>query len=141
MVMKQTHIFRAKCKEAKLRITPQRVLIYESLANDKSHPSTDIVFRRVREKNPNISLDTVNRTLLSFVDMGILKIVGCYGRSKRFDPDIGNHHHFQCLKCGKIVDFYNKKFDILELPKDIKNKFTVTGKKVFLEGICNYCRK
>lgn len=134
-------IFRTKCREENLKITPQRMIILESLINDKSHPSADIVFQRVRKKIPNVSFDTVNRTLLSFVDMGLLKVVEGYGRPKRFDPDTDNHHHFQCLKCNKIIDFNDRSFDAIEVPAAIKNKFTITGKKVVLEGLCDSCSK
>lgn len=134
-------IFRAKCRESNLKVTPQRTIIFESLADDKGHPSADIVFQRVRKKIPNISFDTVNRTLLSFVDLGLLKVVEGYGRPKRFDTDVDSHHHFQCLSCNKIIDFCDKTLDAVEVPKDIKSRFTITGKKVVLEGLCDLCRK
>ena len=134
-------VFRNKCREANLKITPQRTIIFDALINDKGHPTADIVFQRVRKKIPNISFDTVSRTLLSFVDMGLLKVVEGYGRPKRFDTDMGSHHHFQCLKCNKIIDFCNTGFDTLEIPKDIKSRFTVTGKKIVLEGLCDSCRR
>ena len=133
--------FYAKCKEADLKITPQRVIIYEVLADDKNHPSADAVFKKVREKIPNISFDTVNRTLLSFAEIGLLKVVEGYGCPKRFDTYTEGHHHFQCLECNKIVDFDSPNFDSLKIPEDIKNKFTITGKKVVLEGVCESCRK
>jgi Fur family peroxide stress response transcriptional regulator len=134
-------IFYLKCKEGGLKITPQRTTIYESLINDKGHPSADAIFHKVRDKISNISFDTVNRTLLSFVDIGLLKVVEGYGRPKRFDPDIDNHHHFQCIKCNKIIDFNNEDFDALEVPREIKSRFVITGKKVVLEGICDSCKK
>jgi len=134
-------VFRNKCREANLKITPQRTLIFDALVNDKGHPTADIVFQRVRKKIPNISFDTVSRTLLSFVDMGLLKVVEGYGRPKRFDTDLDSHHHFQCLKCNKIIDFCNTGFDALEIPKEIKRRFTVTGKKVVLEGLCDSCKR
>ncbi|MBM3244718.1 MAG: transcriptional repressor [Candidatus Omnitrophica bacterium] len=134
-------IFRNKCREANLKITPQRTIIFDALVNDKGHPTADIVFRKVRKKIPNISFDTVSRTLLSFVDMGLLKVVEGYGRPKRFDTDLDSHHHFQCLKCNKIIDFCNTGFDSLEIPKEIKSRFTVTGKKVVLEGLCDSCKR
>lgn len=140
-VMNAAEIFRSKCREKNLKVTPQRTIIFESLSEDKSHPTADIVFQKVRKKIPNISFDTVNRTLLSFVDMGLLKVVEGYGRPKRFDTDAENHHHFQCLKCNKIIDFCNTGFDALEIPKEIKNRFTVTGKKVVLEGLCDACKR
>lgn len=133
--------FRDKCREANLKITPQRMIIYESLIDDEGHPTADIIFKRVRKKAPNISFDTVNRTLLSFVDMGLLRVVEGYGRPKRFDPDTESHHHFQCLKCNKIIDFCDQALDAIEVPRDILNRFTVTGKKVVIEGLCDACRK
>ncbi|MHB8155312.1 MAG: Fur family transcriptional regulator [Candidatus Omnitrophota bacterium] len=134
-------IFRNKCREVNLKITPQRTIIFDALVNDKGHPTADIVFQRVRKKIPNISFDTVSRTLLSFVDMGFLKVVEGYGRPKRFDTDTDNHHHFQCLKCNKIIDFCDTTLDAIEIPKDIKSRFTVTGKKVVLEGLCDSCKR
>lgn len=134
-------LFHKKCKEANLKITPQRTIIYEALFNDKGHPSADVIFQKVREKVPHISYDTVNRTLLSFVGIGLIKMVEGYGRPKRFEPDTGSHHHFQCVKCNKIIDFYDKALNAIEIPKDIKNKFTVTGKKVVIEGLCDSCKK
>jgi len=136
-----SEIFRAKCREKSLKITPQRTTIFEALACDRCHPTADIVFQKVRKKIPNISFDTVNRTLLFFVDIGLLKVVEGYGRPKRFDTDTDSHHHFQCIKCNKIIDFCNTGFDTLEIPKDIKNRFTVTGKKVVLEGFCDACKR
>ncbi|MFA4991057.1 MAG: Fur family transcriptional regulator [Candidatus Omnitrophota bacterium] len=134
-------VLRNKCREANLKITPQRTIIFDALVNDKGHPTADIVFQRVRKKIPNISFDTVSRTLLSFVDMGLLKVVEGHGRPKRFDTDLDSHHHFQCLKCNKIIDFCNTGFDALEIPKEIKSRFTVTGKKVVLEGLCDSCKR
>ncbi len=134
-------VFQQKCKEGKLKLTPQRIAIYQSLLNDKEHPCANTVFQKIRERIPNISFDTVNRTLLSFVDLGILKVVEGYGRPKRFDPDTDSHHHFQCLKCNRITDFYDKTFDAIAVPKDLKSKFMITGKKVVLEGVCQLCRK
>lgn len=140
-VLDADKIFHNKCREANLKITPQRTIIFDALMNDKGHPTADIVFQKVRKKIPNISFDTVSRTLLSFVDMGLLKVVEGYGRPKRFDTDTDSHHHFQCLKCNKIIDFCDTSFDAIEIPKDIKSKFTVTGKKVVLEGLCDSCKR
>lgn len=136
-----SEMFRNKCREANLKITPQRMIIFNALVDDKGHPTADIVFQRVRKKIPNISFDTVSRTLLSFVEMGLLKVVEGYGRPKRFDTDTDSHHHFQCLKCNKIIDFCDTGFDTMEIPREIKNRFTITGKKVVLEGLCDACKK
>jgi Fur family transcriptional regulator, peroxide stress response regulator len=136
---KSLDIFKAKCRENNLRITPQRIAIYEIVKDDYSHPSADDVYKKIKGEFSNISFDTVNRTLLSFVDSGILKLAESYGRRKRFDSDIGSHHHLSCIKCGKIIDFIDKDFDGLKIPGSIENKYTVLGKRVVLEYICDKC--
>jgi Fur family peroxide stress response transcriptional regulator len=131
--------FLEKCRENGLKITPQRVAIYEELTRVKEHPSADLLHRRLKKTFPNISLDTVNRTLLTFSQIGIIRVVEGYGQPKRFDYNVESHHHFRCIRCDSIVDFYDKSLDDLKVPKEILRKFTVYNKKLVLEGICDRC--
>ena len=133
-------IFRDKCKENNLRITPQRTVIYKELSKSKEHPSADMIFKKVRSTFPDISFDTVNRTVLTFSRIGLIHIVEGHGDSKRFDPDIDNHHHFRCVKCNSIIDFHDTSYDRLKIPQEIENQFTVIRKKVCIEGVCKKCR-
>ena len=133
--------FWLKAKENGLRITPQRTAILQELLTAKDHPTADDIYKRIVKKIPNISFDTVNRTLLTFSKIGITKIVEGYGQAKRYDPDMGIHHHFRCIPCGSITDFYNKDYDNIAVPSEINKRFTVTGKKVVLEGLCGKCGK
>lgn len=133
--------FREKCKENNLKVTPQRIVIYKELLESKDHPNAEVLFKRVKNIIPDISLDTVNRTLLTFSRIGIVNIVEGYGEPRRFDPDIKNHHHFRCVKCDSIIDFDYQPYDDILVPGDIKKRFIVLNKKVLLEGYCNKCRK
>jgi Fur family peroxide stress response transcriptional regulator len=133
--------FREKCREHSLKVTPQRTLIYKELLKSKDHPNADVLFSRVNKIFPDISLDTVNRTLLTFHNIGIVNIVEGYGDPRRFDPDIENHHHFRCVKCNSITDFDYNLYDNLKVPEEIQKKFFVLNKKVLLEGYCDKCRK
>jgi len=133
-------LFREKCKMHDLRITPQRIVVYQELLKSKDHPSAEVLFQRVRNIIPDISLDTVNRTLLTFSKIGIIHIVEGYGEARRFDPDIENHHHFRCVNCNSIIDFEYKPYDDIIVPGDLKKRFTVLDKKVLLEGYCDKCR-
>jgi Fur family peroxide stress response transcriptional regulator len=132
--------FESACREHGLSITPQRVAIYRELISSPEHPSAVMIFNKVREYYANISLDTVNRTLLTFEKIGLAKVVENGGDPKRFDPNLEPHHHFRCIRCGKIVDFKNESFDALEIPPELKERFLVTTKIVHLEGLCEECR-
>lgn len=133
--------FRRLSKENGLRVTPQRAAIFLELLRAKDHPAADDVYRRIVKTIPNISFDTVNRTLATFARIGLTKVVEGYGQAKRYDPDLGAHHHFRCVRCARIIDFHNEDYDAIAVPPEIGERFTVTGKKVVLEGLCGRCGK
>lgn len=128
------------CKKNNLKVTPQRMTIYNILQKNKKHPSADSIYQEVKKQFPSISYDTVNRTLMTFSDLDIINIVEAHGASRRFDPGTENHHHFHCSKCNAIIDFYCKDFDRLKIPENIQKKFTIQNKRIVLKGLCNKCK-
>jgi len=133
-------LFREKCKKNNLKITPQRIFIYRELLKSKDHPNAEALHKRIKKIIPDISLDTVNRTLLTFSKIGIVKNVEGYGEPRRYDPNIENHHHFRCVNCNSLIDFDYKPYDDIIIPGDIKKRFSVLNKKILLEGYCDKCR-
>ena len=133
--------FTDTCKKHNLKVTPQRMTIYTELIKSKNHPSAEMIFQRVRKQFPHMSFDTVNRTLFTFSEIGLVDIVEAHGRPRRFDPDMSMHHHFHCIKCGNIIDLNCDAFNSLEIPENIERKYTVIRKRVVLKGICDKCSK
>ena len=133
--------FKRKCRKHRLKITPQRIVIYEELVQSKQHPSTESIFRLVREKFPHISIDTVNRTMLTFSEIGLVDVVEVIGGPRRYDPNLTPHNHFHCVSCDEIIDFYGKKRDEIAIPDQIEKKCTVYSKRVVLTGLCEKCSK
>jgi Fur family peroxide stress response transcriptional regulator len=137
----KTHAFLQICQEHHLKVTPQRVAIYQELLNSDTHPTADAIYQIVKKEYPNISFDTVNRTLLTFAEIGIVDVVEIFGGAKRFDPNVTNHHHLHCTQCGKIIDFQNRAYDNLKVPEGVHEQFQVISKRVVLKGICRACHK
>ena len=133
--------FHIKCRKAGLRITPQRTAIYKTLLESAVHPSVDMVFRKVREIFPAISLDTVNRTLRTLSEIGAASVVKDSDNIKRFDGNLDSHQHFKCIKCRRIIDFCHKPFDNIPIPKGLVRGLTILRKTVYFEGICDLCAK
>ncbi|MFH2219829.1 MAG: transcriptional repressor [Pseudomonadota bacterium] len=133
-------LFVDTCKNCNLKVTPQRISIYRELVKSKNHPSTDGMYQVVRKEFPNISFDTVHRTLLTFSEIGVVDVVEGFGGSKRFDPDVTDHHHLHCMVCGGITDFIHEEYNNLNIPEEIQERFTVVGKRVVLKGICKKCK-
>lgn len=140
--MKDTYLYcKEKLEEKGLRITPQRLSIFCCLVNTKSHPSAEVVYKTVRKQFPNISFDTVNRTMLCFLENGLIKMVESGYGPRRYDADLKQHYHFRCLECKKIIDFESPEYDNINIPEDIKKRFKVYNQKIILEGICPDCLK
>jgi Fur family peroxide stress response transcriptional regulator len=129
------------CHDNNLKVTPQRVAIYSELLHLNTHPTADEIYQIVKKQYSNISFDTVNRTLLTFAQIGVVDIVEIFGGAKRFDPDVKSHHHLHCIQCGKIFDFFSREFDELEVPNEVLKQFQVKSKRVVLRGICKDCQE
>ena len=136
---KKTAWFTSLCRERGLKVTPQRIAIYRELVKTNEHPSAEMLCEKVRQVFPSISLDTVNRTLLTLNDIGAAFIVEGSGDAKRFDGGLDEHQHFKCVKCKRVVDFYHEPFDNITVPAEIEGRFTILRKSVYLEGVCDLC--
>lgn len=129
-----------KIIKAGLKVTHQRIAILGELADNHDHPTADAIYKKIKQKLPSISFDTVNRTLISFAQSGVIKVAEVQGGAKRYDPMTGPHHHFHCVRCSRIIDFINKEYDRIKLPESITNKHQVLGQKIVLDGICQDCK-
>lgn len=133
--------FSQSMRDSGVRLTPQRLEIFRVVAGTGDHPDAETVFRRVRERMPTISLDTVYRTLWMLNDAGFITTLGLQRGRARFDGNASPHHHFVCTKCGMVADFYSSDFDSLEVPAGLENIGDVTTRNVQLRGICSRCKE
>ena len=65
-------IFEEFCKAKGLKVTYQRLEIFNILANSYDHPSAEDIYKKVKPKIPTISFDTVYRTLALFDSYGLI---------------------------------------------------------------------
>jgi len=133
--------FLNQCRKFKLKITPQRIVIYKAVSRSHHHPDSTEIYKIVKKEFPSITFDTVHRTLLTFSEFNLIAAVEGSDNSKRFDPNIVNHHHLICEECGTIIDFQREEFDKLKVPDTMLHDFHVTRKRVIIAGICKACQK
>jgi Fur family transcriptional regulator, peroxide stress response regulator len=131
--------FEDACRRANLKITHQRLEIFRELAKAIDHPSAETLYKRLQEKLPTLSLDTVYRTLATFEDNGLISRVETVKSQARFEAEMSEHHHLICSKCGKITDFEWTSFRGVDLPDEISHWGSINKKNVILRGICNQC--
>jgi Fur family transcriptional regulator, peroxide stress response regulator len=129
------------CRQHGLKLTPQRIEIYKTLLASKEHPSAETVYKKIHQNLPNVSFDTVNRTLNTLCDVGAAFIVEGSGDVRRFDGNCENHQHYKCVKCKKIFDFSHENFDNIKVPEAITGEFKVLRATVYIEGLCKSCQE
>ena len=97
-------VFIGKCRGVGLNVTPQRLSVFKAMMNDKSHPNPETIYKRIKEENPTISFATVYKTLETFEQKGIIKLVTPLHNTVRYDSMLQQHHHIVCVQCKKVID-------------------------------------
>ena len=133
--------FEQVCRDAGIRLTPQRMQVFRELAQTGDHPSAEMVYQRVRERMPTVSLDTVYRTLWLLNDHELITTLGTSRERTRFDANLSRHHHFVCVRCGMTRDFYSEELDDLKLPSSARALGQVVTTLVEARGICRECSR
>ena len=140
-VNERLHDFQEACKRMGLKVTHQRLEIFKAVVVTDEHPDAITVHKRVKKKIPTISLDTVYRNLKTMAEHGVLAIVGTSKEHLRFDANLGQHHHFTCVKCGAIKDFTSGLLAGLQIPDEAKGFGMPLSLQVEVKGVCSNCRK
>ena len=127
-----------KLKEKGLKVTPQRIAIYNAVVNLENHPTAENIVDLIKTDYPSISVGTVYKVLNVFVDTGLLKKVKSEKDVMRYDAMLEHHHHLYCIDTDRIEDYEDQQLDVLVKEyfkeKKIKNfeiedfKLQITGK-------------
>ncbi len=130
----------AALKECGLKVTPQRIAVYDAVINLNNHPTVENITEFIQGNHPNIATGTVYKTLETLVKCGIIKKVKTDIGIMRYDAITEKHHHLYCSDSDRIEDFYDNElneildnylikkkipnFSILDIKLQIIGKFT-----------------
>ena len=96
---------REQLQEKGLKITHQRVAIFDAIVELDNHPTAEDITAFIKPNHPNISIGTVYKVLDTFVENNLLKKVKTDKDIMRYDPHLTNHHHLYCTETNRIEDF------------------------------------
>lgn len=120
-----------------MRSSKQRDKILEVLRASCDHPTADVIYERVKESIPNISLGTVYRNLGQLKDEGMITIVESSDTKVHYEGNLEEHIHFLCKSCYNITDVFCE----TQIPKALDDMgLHVESQKTVYYGICNHCR-
>ena len=133
----QMQFFREQLKSKGLKVTPQRVAIYEAVAELHNYFTAENIIEYIKSNHPNISVGTVYKVLDSLVENNLLRKVKNEKDIMRYDAVLAHHHHLYCSETERIEDFEDPQLDqfISEYfkKKKIKN-FKVQDIKLQITG-------
>ncbi|HEY3426492.1 MAG TPA: transcriptional repressor [Negativicutes bacterium] len=121
------------------KVTPQRLAIYQVLANTKAHPSAEMIFTQLQPSYPTMSLATVYKTIEILKEIGLVQILNVGEDSFRYDANINSHCHICCTSCGRVDDLEG--IDSADLVAKVaeKSEYRLTGQQFYFYGACPEC--
>jgi Fe2+ or Zn2+ uptake regulation protein len=126
-------------RERGLKVTPQRMCIFDVLHGNRVHPTAEAVFEEARRRMPTLALKTVYQTLNDLREMGEIQQLDLGTGAGRFDPNVDDHHHLVCVACGSVRDLYAD-FPGVAVPELEAKGFSATSAEVVFRGLCAECQ-
>ncbi len=128
-------------KTNKLKVTPQRLAIYNYLVNTTSHPTVETIYNDLRDDFPAMSLATVYKTVASLRDAHLIKEFNVSEDSNRYDANIDKHSHVICTKCHSVTDYFGN-IDLKKHINDLEDLsgYSIDAYDINFYGICDKCK-
>ena len=128
-------------KSKGLKLTPQRIAVYEYLLGTSEHPSAEIIYSRLIEKFPTMSLATVYKSLKTLCEVELVQEINLGEGNFRYDAHIRDHAHFQCTSCSKVVDMMDVSTSNMLLEASRNSEFIIESSKLYFFGKCRHCKE
>lgn len=126
-------------KSKGIRVTPQRMAVFQVLEKAGCHLSVDAVYEEVKKTIPNISLATVYSILEFFRDKSMLTEIKIDFEKSFYEFRTDAHHHFMCTECKQILDI-DIPFCGTLCAKSVEGH-KITDFQGYFYGICKKCQK
>jgi Fur family transcriptional regulator, ferric uptake regulator len=103
------------CHDRSMRMTEQRRIIAQVIADSVDHPDVEELYRRAAAVDNRISIATVYRTVKLFEDAGILERHEFRDGRARYEEASDEHHdHLIDLNSGEVIEFRNEDIERLQ---------------------------
>lgn len=126
------------CQKLGLKLTNQRIEIYKELLLATDHPSAETLHKRLLEKIPALSIDTVYRTLATFCEYGLALKLPTAENQAHFEIQTMPHHHVICNSCRNISNLHDVMQDN-SLSRKLAGWGQIISQHIVVYGICQNC--
>ncbi len=136
--------FKDMIKSLGLNNSIQREYVLKILFENGGHLNADELLYKVKSTyNVNIGIATVYRILTLLEDLNIVKSISISGQDfKVYELNLKPHHdHMVCIKCGKIVEFFDAELEKIQELVAHEKGFQLQSHTMMLYGICKKCKE
>ncbi len=135
-------IFRSYLRQKGLKFTPERQLVLKYVFEIHQHFEAEDLLFKIRGDGDRVSKGTIYRTLPLVVDCNLIREVEFVGGHRHYEHVYGHkhHEHLVCLKCGRVIEFYNEVLEDELKEVCIKNRFMLADHKIEATGYCEKCQ-
>jgi Fur family ferric uptake transcriptional regulator len=126
-----------------LKFTPQRRLILGKVLSTKDHFEANALLSAFDREGTKLSRATVYRTLPLLVKSGLIREVQFGEQQTHYEHTLGQQHHDHmiCMRCGKVVEFYDGSIEKLQERVCTKYRFHAKSHALEIKGYCAECRE
>ena len=124
------------------KVTVQRLLVWQALVGDRTHPTAEEIHARLKAQVPTLSLTTVYHILNELVEWGELRRFDTGDGHIHFDPNAESHAELICMRCHSVIDMpasTDAPHDAKPVPDELAGYRIITRSEQYY-GFCPTCR-
>ncbi|HEU0027522.1 MAG TPA: Fur family transcriptional regulator [Ktedonobacterales bacterium] len=122
------------------KATTQRILIWNALVDDMSHPTAEDLYVRLKSQLPSLSQATLYNVLNELVEWGEIRRFDTGDGRIHFDPDTSGHAELVCMRCHKVADAPEGAVPEHRAPDEVAGYRIVSHSEQYF-GYCPDCQR
>lgn len=141
--MREQIEYEERLKKSGLKNTKSRRAILDILIRSNQPMAAEQIFFALKEKQIDINLSTVYRTLDSLENKDLVTKISIIDDDRMLFEynQLGHRHYLVCLDCKKIITVHNCPLGSYEKTLENETHFNIVGHKLYLYGYCEECQK
>lgn len=128
--------------QAGRRISKGREVIFDEVMRSHGHFTAEELVKECQQKKLKVSRPTVFRVLHDLLEAGVIRETAFGDKHRHFEHvyDEKPHHHAQCVRCHRFIEFPDRREDKVYHTYLKKQGFKILGHEMHFYGICRKCQ-
>lgn len=136
-------LFEGYLRTRNLKMTSPRETVLKAFLENEGHLSADDILAAARALDPGIGQATVFRTVKLLADAGLARDACQDDGPRRYEHAYhhSHHDHLLCVRCGKIIEFFDPAIEKAQEKIFRTYGFKAVGHTMELKGLCADCSR